>query len=1174
MGTLTAQRAGSYFASLSGTGTLTAYAQQKTIASLAGSGSLSAYGGSPAPAVINQWANSYGQGTTFTSITSALQSCVVPLTPEYSYAAAGGSGTPTPGNWLFCIASWTQDPSIAKVHIGVGDDIHSYWREYPASSASGNVRTSISYTPNIAELGTSGTTVGNVYVAPDMEVAAINVLVVEVSGLGNWDTVTGTNTAYTSAGTSVTLALGSPAGGAFTIAGVGGDNASSGQAFLPSSWLALQTQSQSNGVNTLADNILTSAYLPSTNSSVSVSGTASSEDLSGFLLQVLLTGTNPIPSGHNPNWPYVIFEAGFGAGFNTPDSEVTWTDISSRLWAWDETTGIQFELGQLQSTNLTVHLDDFDGYLNPLNASSPYYPNVQPGTPLRIRAALGIMGNVLYDRWYIIQRNAAQWGEEIDEVFRRYNPVTATDLWAALSSTPPTFYRSEVYEDNPYAWWPCDDQPGNSGVLPTYLLNAAIGNTNVLNIKLSPLGGIAQAYYDKNGTSTATATNASGYPPGIAVYTVGANAGWMFGDPQGTPASLGTGNSVTSTPGSAAWQASGQAGNSGSDGWFLSCNDSSFPALSSGATIECWFNAGFYGSSTAWTTTSNVGGPVNYSITAQPYNSPITLWEIATSSAPTCLLQLDVSGHLNLITAGTSHNIYSSSDLRSESWHMVTVTLTTTGWAVWLDGGANATASGSASMSSAWSYFIANGDFGSSGGGSPGSLVHGGNIALSHLAIYGNVLPYYRILDHYWAAVTAFGLLPAPTGVQVAWTNGVPGSTTEEIASDPTSDFYVPDGSAGGISGGYNSTSGVAISVLVEAVAPGSVVSGPSAWTASATSYYDVTGEEEILHNVFPWVSWTGVAPLFNVYTSANLGSETESAVVNGDGDSFTGGYGGSASGAGVAQVSGGDGSSPPAIPSAIGDTVGERIERLMRGGRCSSPNRCIDPASLLVSAPGVTGGGTQVGAQVQAVQQSDDGMLFVDNCNHLTYWQRPHLASQYSVPVWNIGPTTSAGRIPYYKEIQWITDPQRVWNTIGITPLSPTGAALPTITPSDASAVDSSQIRYGAQPYAVTSFLQDISEMQAQADWLFSVYGTPQRRAQQVKIDAAAYPLAWELVLRINIGDIVQLEDWIIGGGGSVYTYRVTEMERKITCGFGSNPGQTAEVVLTLDSEPNNYWE
>jgi hypothetical protein len=310
---------------------------------------------------------------------------------------------------------------------------------------------------------------------------------------------------------------------------------------------------------------------------------------------------------------------------------------------------------------------------------------------------------------------------------------------------------------------------------------------------------------------------------------------------------------------------------------------------------------------------------------------------------------------------------------------------------------------------------------------------------------------------------------------------------------------------------------------------------------------------------MFLWIAWDGVAPSFTVYTSETLGDEEQAAVSNGSGVSFNSGFG--------------SGASPPATASSIGDTVGQRMERVIRSGRFTSPNRCIDPASLLTVAPGTQGGGTQTGTQVQALQQSDDGMLFVDNCNHLTYWQRPHLAEQYGSPVWNIGPTTSAGRIPYYREIQWITDPQRIWNAVGISPLSPTGAALPVITPSDADAVESSQTQYGAQPLAITSYLQSLTEMQNQADWLFSTYGTPRRRAQQVKIDAAAYPLAWELVLGVNIGDIVQLEDWIIGGGGSVYTYRVTELKRRITAGLGRDASQEASVELTLDWEPNEYW-
>lgn len=95
---------------------------------------------------------------------------------------------------------------------------------------------------------------------------------------------------------------------------------------------------------------------------------------------------------------------------------------------------------------------------------------------------------------------------------------------------------------------------------------------------------------------------------------------------------------------------------------------------------------------------------------------------------------------------------------------------------------------------------------------------------------------------------------------------------------------------------------------------------------------------------------------------------------------------------------------------------------------------------------------------------------------------------------------------------------------------------------------------------------------MQNQANWLFTEYGQGVRRAERVVINAAAYPPAWELVLGVNVGDVVQLEDWIIGGGGSVYTYRVTQVRRHLS--FGSHEEEVeARVELTLDAEPSSYW-
>ena len=1115
-------------------------------AGMAGAGALSAYGSLPAPAVVNQWSGGYSQGTTFTTITPALQSVVVSLSPSGS--TGPGSGVATPGNWLFTVTSWTQNPQIANVHTGVADDARSWWREYPAAGSEGLVRTSVSYTPNIARAPQY------VYVAPDMEVAAISVLVIEVAGLGPWDTVTGTDTAYTASGTSLGLSLAAPAQAAFFIGGAGGANAASGQSFLPSGWTGLATQTQTNGVNDSADNILTAACLPSSLSAQSVSAAASTaEAMSGFLIGVLTSGPSPVPAG-SQNWPHLVAEAGFGSGFNTPDSEVTWTDISGRLWEWDEQTGIQFELAELQSTNLTMILDNYDGYLSPLNESSPWYPDVIPGTPVRIRAALGSPGGQVVNRWYVIARNATQWTEEIDEVFRRFCSVTGADLWAALSATPPTFYRCEVLEDAPFAWWPCDDQPGTAGVLPVALLNAAPGNTNTLDVVLSGLGGIAQTPQNLEGYAADTLI-----PPTMPVYTVGTQGGWMPGDPQGAPSSIDTGNPQTATPGSAAWQASGQSGSTGSNGFYLACHDPDFPALSGGITVEIWAQYQFQGSAVGVSETDQPS-PVQQ----QPL-CPLTVLELATGTAPVAILQLDDNGALHLITysgsTGTSHLIYNASDLRSGAWFMTTVTLTQAGWAVYINGGATAGVSGTASgMTSDWTWLFANADMGSGGGADQGQVQHSGNTAISHVAVYPYVLPAYRIMDHYWAAVTGFGQLPAPTATAVTWTPQVPTSGGEVITT------YTPDGSTDGM---YVATTGVAASAVAVAAAPGGITSGPSAWatgtsvqrnTVSGTGYASL------------WTGWTAVAPLVYAYTANKTGGETQAAVACGSGAAFSGGYGAGASGSGVCQVSGGDGSAPPAQPSAIGDTVGQRIERLMRAGLCTSPNRCIDPAPLLVQSPGATGGGVQAGAAIQAIQQSDDGMLFVDNLNHLTYWQRPHLASQYSSPVWSIGPTTSAGRIPYYRTAEWVTDPQRVWNAITVQPLSPTGASLPLLVPQDEEAVNASQDQYGAQPLQVTSYLQSVTEMQTQANWLFATYGAPQRRAAGVKIDAAPYPQAWELFFGINVGDVVTMEDWVIGGGAPVYTYRVTAIRRRLAFGtHDSDP--TGSVTLTLDYEPPSYW-
>jgi hypothetical protein len=1162
VGTLSAKNTQN-FAFLTGTGSLGANATQRAVATLSGTGTLTASGGSPNPAAVNQWSNSYGQDTVVSTSVPVLQSCVTPLNAAYKVST--GSGISTEGNWLFAIVTWTQDPTLAEAHVSVGDDIHSWWRQFPASSISGKTRCSIAYTPNIAR------TVNNVYVAPDGEITAVNVEVLEISGLGPWDTLVGTASNYAAASESLSLSLSSGGADAFWIGVTSGDNVSSGQAFLPSGWTGLVTQTQTDGIDNLCDNILTAAFLPSSSSNQSVTGTSTvNENMSGFLLAVALEGTDPIPVTQNPNWPYLKFEAAFGAGFNTPQSELTWTDITNRLWRYDETTGIQYQLGQLQATNLQMELDNNDAALSPENTSSPYYPDVTSGTPLRIRAALGTLGGITSNRWYVIQRNAQEWPEEIDQAFRRFSPATGTDIWAAMSASGPTPYRGEVYADAPYAWWPCDDQPGAGGVLPAFLLNAALGNKNNLNILLSPLGAGVYSAFNTNGGQQGVDYYGiyQTLPAGSATYAVGADSGWMYGDPVSSPADAVSGNDITASPGAAAWQAANQYGNAGSYGWFLSCNDAGFPSLSSGITVEGWFNYDYFGTSMGYY--ENTTEPIGFfDLTGQPY-APLTLIEIATGSAPVAVLQLDISGHLNLITyngsTGTSHSVYSASDLRSNTWFMVTMTLTQTTWEVWLDGGDLGSASGTATgMTSAWTWLIANADMGSGGGGTTSGIVHGGNVSVAHLAIYPYILPIWRIQAHYWAAVTGFGLLPAPAAPSVTQITPTATSAPPTYSADGT----IRSGSYGvgpiPSDPNVNQPTVAPMAVQVAGIA-GGYNSGPSAWgqlMLFGTVIDNAAG-------VGAFAAWTGLATKFNVYNSVQVAGGAQAAVTQAQGVAFTDGYGASTDATGLGYLANGNGSAAPS-GSLIGDQVGQRIERILGYGNVPYPGRCIDQAPNLVQAA-LDIGGQEANENVQNIAISDGGMLYVDNVSNLTYWQKTTLASQYSNPVWLIGPTTSLGHIPYDRDVHWILDPQRAWNAISISPYSPTNASLPLVTPSNGTGVEVSQKQYGAQPYPINNYLQSQAEMQDQADWLFTYFGVPQRRVERIKIDAASYPAAWQLVMGINVGDVVQVEDWQIGGGGALWTFRVTEIKR--TFCFGAREEEIeASVELTCDYEPPAYW-
>jgi len=87
----------------------------------------------------------------------------------------------------------------------------------------------------------------------------------------------------------------------------------------------------------------------------------------------------------------VVVEAAFGTTLTDAVSTGgTWTDITGRVdmpAGISITGGAQDELSDTQVGTCTLTLDNLDGALTPENSSSPYFPNVVDGVPLRVSIA-------------------------------------------------------------------------------------------------------------------------------------------------------------------------------------------------------------------------------------------------------------------------------------------------------------------------------------------------------------------------------------------------------------------------------------------------------------------------------------------------------------------------------------------------------------------------------------------------------------------------------------------------------------------------------------------------------------------------------------------------------------------------------------------------------------------
>lgn len=132
-----------------------------------------------------------------------------------------------------------------------------------------------------------------------------------------------------------------------------------------------------------------------------------------------------------------IVEAAFGAPVIST-SALTWTNLSTRVVSFQIQRGRSDQLDNFDIGRLSIRFQNNDGALNPSNTASPYYPNLNPRTPIRVRG---------YDQWYadlygsssaaheLFAGHTESWDDDFVDRTIAYSNVTAYDAIGLLQQT-------------------------------------------------------------------------------------------------------------------------------------------------------------------------------------------------------------------------------------------------------------------------------------------------------------------------------------------------------------------------------------------------------------------------------------------------------------------------------------------------------------------------------------------------------------------------------------------------------------------------------------------------------------------------------------------------------------------------------------------------------------------
>lgn len=156
-----------------------------------------------------------------------------------------------------------------------------------------------------------------------------------------------------------------------------------------------------------------------------------------------------------------VVEIAFNSGYSTPAASRTWTDVSDYVEAHEFieiTYGRQDEFSTCDANTCRVTLDNSDGRFTARRASSPYYPNVKIGRPLRVTvtrpggsASTRFVGYI--DDWPLEWDGASNYAK---------TQITATSRMARLGGDRQlkSIVEEEILEDGPAAYYTLGEAEG------------------------------------------------------------------------------------------------------------------------------------------------------------------------------------------------------------------------------------------------------------------------------------------------------------------------------------------------------------------------------------------------------------------------------------------------------------------------------------------------------------------------------------------------------------------------------------------------------------------------------------------------------------------------------------------------------------------------------------------